>query len=103
MGIPGSPHRSVGADRVGEISADFIGTLTPETFDAARYRSAEVMLTRRERQIARLVAEGYSNQKVATQLVLSVRTVESHLHRVMRKTGVSNRRALAAYITESQH
>ncbi|MEW2634477.1 AAA family ATPase [Streptomyces sp. NPDC048389] len=53
------------------------------------------LLTSREREIAELVAEGLTNQAVASRLCLSPRTVESHVARVYRKTGVPSRAALA--------
>ncbi|MEV0276764.1 AAA family ATPase [Streptomyces sp. NPDC050610] len=53
-------------------------------------------LTPREREISELVAEGLTNQAVAGRLCLSTRTVESHVARVYRKTGVPSRAALAA-------
>ncbi|WP_236719228.1 helix-turn-helix transcriptional regulator [Wenjunlia vitaminophila] len=55
-------------------------------------------LTPRERQISELIAEGLSNQAVASRLCLSTRTVESHVARVYRKTGVPSRAALASLI-----
>ncbi len=56
-------------------------------------------LTPREREIAALVAEGLTNQAVADRLCLSTRTVESHVGRVYRKTGVTSRAALASLVT----
>jgi DNA-binding NarL/FixJ family response regulator len=53
-----------------------------------------VELTSREAQIATLAARGLSNQEIADQLVLSVRTVETYVYRAMQKRGVSNRREL---------
>ncbi|MFE7117611.1 helix-turn-helix transcriptional regulator, partial [Streptomyces sp. NPDC057654] len=55
-------------------------------------------LTPREREISGLVADGLTNQAVAERLCLSTRTVESHVARVYRKTGVPSRAALAALI-----
>ncbi len=55
-------------------------------------------LTSREREIAELVAEGLTNQAVASRLCLSPRTVESHIARVYRKTGVPSRAALATLV-----
>jgi DNA-binding CsgD family transcriptional regulator/DNA replicative helicase MCM subunit Mcm2 (Cdc46/Mcm family) len=51
-------------------------------------------LTARERQLIELAARGLSNTEIAAQLVLSVRTVESHLYRAMRKLGINSRHQL---------
>jgi DNA-binding NarL/FixJ family response regulator len=56
-------------------------------------------LTRRQREIASLVADGRANAEIAAQLHVSVRTVETHLRTIYRKVGVANRRELAAVIT----
>ena len=53
-----------------------------------------VQLTPREAQIAALAARGMSNQGIAEQLVLSVRSVETYIYRAMQKRGVTNRRDL---------
>jgi len=60
---------------------------------AAGLRSAAegAELTAREDEIARLAALGMTNQDIARRLLISVRTVENHLHRVFRKLGVDNR------------
>jgi ATP/maltotriose-dependent transcriptional regulator MalT len=51
-------------------------------------------LTAQEAQIARLAREGYSNPQIASQLFLSSRTVEWHLHKVFAKLGIKSRREL---------
>lgn len=56
-------------------------------------------LTPQELSVARLVASGLTNQQVASELMLSVRTVESHLTRVYAKLGVSSRGQLAVRLT----
>jgi DNA-binding NarL/FixJ family response regulator len=53
-----------------------------------------VELTRREGQLIELAREGLSNVEIADRLVLSVRTVETHLYRGMQKLGISDRRDL---------
>ena len=54
-----------------------------------------VGVTDRERDVLVLVAGHLTNQEIADRLSLSVRTVESHVSSVIRKLGVSDRRALA--------
>lgn len=82
-----------------ELERDaYIADLPVRTYDATRFFATAINLTEREREISRLVASGLSNPQIAARLVLSVRTVESHLHRIMRKTSVSNRAELASLI-----
>lgn len=55
-------------------------------------------LTRREREIAELVASGLTNREIAGRLFLSVRTVETHVDRAMGKLGFHTRTQLAAWV-----
>jgi DNA-binding NarL/FixJ family response regulator len=52
-------------------------------------------LTRRELEIARMAAQGMSDRDIAAALVVSIRTVESHLAAAYRKLGIGSRRGLA--------
>ncbi|WP_341394243.1 LuxR C-terminal-related transcriptional regulator [Arthrobacter sp. G119Y2] len=52
------------------------------------------LLTRRERDIAALVMQGYRNAEIAERLFLSVRTVEGHIYRTFEKLGISRREDL---------
>jgi predicted ATPase/DNA-binding NarL/FixJ family response regulator len=54
-------------------------------------------LTRRERQIAGLVAEGLTNREIAERLSISERTADSHLQHVMGKLGFKSRAQVAAW------
>jgi two-component system, NarL family, response regulator NreC len=57
-------------------------------------------LTKREAEILGLLALGYTNPEIAEQLVLSVRTVETHRANIQRKTGAATRAELTAYAVE---
>jgi DNA-binding CsgD family transcriptional regulator len=70
------------------------GGVTPRPGAAAGRTS----LTARERQVADLAARGLSSAAIADELVLSVRTVESHLYRAYAKLGVNQRADLAAVL-----
>ena len=55
-------------------------------------------LSRREREVMGLVAEGLINKEVGQRLNLSEGTVKIHLHNIYQKTGLGNRTALAALL-----
>jgi DNA-binding CsgD family transcriptional regulator len=66
------------------------------TGEIVRKRTAGTasQLTEQETRIARLAGEGQTNPEIGTQLFLSPRTVEYHLHKIFRKLGLSSRREL---------
>jgi DNA-binding NarL/FixJ family response regulator len=71
-----------------ECAVERIPALTVQELDAPD-------LTTREREVAALAARDYPNAEIADALVLSVRTVETHLYRAMSKLGVTRRSELA--------
>ena len=54
-------------------------------------------LTPRELEVLRLLARGYTYREIAEELVISVKTVETHASNVLRKTQQSNRNALTRW------
>jgi DNA-binding CsgD family transcriptional regulator len=56
-------------------------------------------LSRRQREVALLAAQGATNVEVARALSVSVRTVESHLYAVFAKLGLTAREELSAALT----
>ena len=54
-------------------------------------------LTQREREVLRYIARGYTYKEVASELHLSVKTVETHVSAVLRKLQLSNRRELTRW------
>jgi predicted ATPase/DNA-binding SARP family transcriptional activator/DNA-binding CsgD family transcriptional regulator len=63
---------------------------------------ASSALTRREREVAVLVAQGLTNRQIATDLSISEHTVATHVGKIMRKLGLSSRSQLAAWVAEQQ-
>jgi two-component system nitrate/nitrite response regulator NarL len=59
----------------------------------------DALLTSREQQIARCVAEGLQNKEIASRIGLSVHTVKNYLFRIFDKLGVSNRAELIFFLS----
>lgn len=68
----------------------------PDDIDAARILSAELSLTQRQAQVVHWVAEGKSNDEIATILGCSINTVKMHLKDIFQRLGVPNRAAATA-------
>jgi two-component system response regulator NreC len=70
--------------------------------DVTRGRQeADDGLTDREREVLKLVALGHTNPEIASQLYLSVRTVESHRTHIQQKLRMTNRAELVRYALDS--
>lgn len=86
----------------------FVADCLPQTPDAPQQSRAQASdklplyasLTRREKQVLRLVSQGESNKVIAAQLGITEHTVKLHLHNVSGKIGVSNRTAAAHFYFE---
>ena len=66
----------------------------------SRRMAADLRLTEREAEVLRLVAKGLTARQIAARLVLSHRTVESHVQNTLRKLHLHNRVELARYAIE---
>jgi DNA-binding NarL/FixJ family response regulator len=58
-------------------------------------------LTEREREIAILIAQGKSNQEIADGLIVSKRTIETHVGNIMFKLGCTSRTQIAVWAVET--
>lgn len=70
-----------------------------------RYRGlglldSNVLMTRREQEVADLVAGGLSNKDIAVRPVIARRTAEGHVERILQKLGFSSRAQIATWIAE---
>ncbi len=72
-----------------QVLFDFVATQTAELPNIQR--RAQWGLTRREQQLIPLIGRGLSNKEIANHLNLSEQTVKNHIHRILRKVGVSDR------------
>ncbi|MGW4771861.1 protein kinase domain-containing protein [Nocardia sp. NPDC004278] len=68
--------------------------------EAAPVRAPAGNLTKRERQVADLVARGLTNKAIAAQLVISQRTAEGHVEHILTKLGFTSRTQIAAWAAE---
>jgi predicted ATPase/DNA-binding CsgD family transcriptional regulator len=68
--------------------------------DTAASGAAVKSLTRREKEIAELVADGLGNREIAERLYLSKRTVDSHLEHIFTKLGFTSRTQVTAWVRE---
>jgi len=66
----------------------------------ARAAAAADPLSDREREVLKLLALGHTNQEIAKQLYISVRTAETHRAHIMRKLGLDTRAELVRYAIE---
>jgi DNA-binding NarL/FixJ family response regulator len=64
--------------------------LLRESITGQRRSMFEIPLTKREKEILKLVADEHSNQQIADQLFISLRTVETHRLNITQKLGVKN-------------
>ena len=107
-GLPpakGAPHRGCPADWV--VDGQFTGSgleavtaLFSEQGAGAEDTSPLALLTRTERTVATLVAQGLTNRQIAEQLFVSPRTVDAHLAHIFRKLDISSRARLAALMVD---
>ena len=86
---------SLSAARARSLAAFCEGASTPSLL----LLGDDDRLTRREREIANLAAQGMSSPEIARHLVVSVRTVDNHLQRAYTKLGISKRSELQARLT----
>ena len=94
---------SLGADVVPQ---SLTGTLLSHIADQAISRKGStalqaVRMTKRERQITDLIAEGMSNKEIATRLNIALYTVKSHVHNILEKLALHTRLQIAAHAHRS--
>lgn len=82
-------------------SADEVRTAAAEPVTALPAQGPLAWLTRREREVATLLLRGLSNRHIAEELVISERTAETHVCRILSKLGLDSRAQIAAWIIDN--
>ena len=93
--------RSV-AEGADVVPPSLTGTLLSHIVDQAVMRSTAAVLeavrmTKREQEIANLIAEGLSNKEIAQRLNIATYTVKSHVHNILEKLALHTRLQIAAH------
>ncbi|CCK30268.1 regulator [Streptomyces davaonensis JCM 4913] len=94
----GRAYRRGGALARNDVIAYALGELRRPTSGTATAPDTRP-LTRREAEVAALVARGLTNRQIAESLVIAQRTAEGHVERILVKLGFSKRSQLAAWFT----
>ena len=71
-----------------------------KTREALRPKTEDIRLSKRELEVAQLVAQGLTSQEVATELGISPRAVTTHLSKIYERLGLPGRAALARYVVQ---
>lgn len=106
-----SPEVAIDAARHARTELEALGALRDADAAAALMRSlgakgragprATGLLSRRETDVLRLLADGLSNREIAERLFISPKTAEHHVSRIYSKVGLSTRAEAAAYATRN--
>jgi DNA-binding CsgD family transcriptional regulator len=85
--------------------AELVQDLTRDTADRARRAAVDELislLTPRQREVAALVAAGFTNRQIAERLILAEGTVARHVENILGRLGAENRARVAAWIAEAR-
>ena len=84
-----------------KVAAALLDRLSKLSFFFTRVESnllEKKMLTNRELEVLEYIYQGFTNQEIASQLVLEVGTVKNHIHNILKKLNVSSRKEAATYL-----
>jgi non-specific serine/threonine protein kinase len=89
-----APGQSISGEQLRALTAD-------DTTKGGTGTGRPGRLSRREQQVAVFVAQGWTNQAVADALVVSRRTVDSHLSHILDKLGLTTRAQVAVWVAQN--
>lgn len=75
--------------------------VSPNVGKAGSGSSEAVNITEREMEVLKLIVDEYTNQEIADQLFISIRTVDAHRRNLLQKTGAKNTAGLVKYAIQN--
>ena len=101
--------KALGQKRIDDLIAKRAGLTKDAALDLAlqsptapvRSTAEKSLLTKREREIAALISQGLSNKAVAESLVISPRTVDGHVERILAKLDFTSRTQIASWVASN--
>jgi DNA-binding CsgD family transcriptional regulator len=91
----------LGAERRADIARGLLRQLGVRPVRSRPPRAPGESLRGREREVAKLAAAGMTNQEIADRLIISVRTVTSHLDHIYSRLGIGSRAQLARFLEQT--
>ncbi len=91
----------VAKDVIDELARLRVATDQGGSPEHAKHFDGSEALSKRDRDVLRLVAQGKSNEQIASELFLSLGTVKNHISTIMGKLGLENRVQLAVYAVKA--
>lgn len=83
------------------MTEHYINSVTDSRAEKTQVKSASVHLTKREKEILNLIADGLTSQEIAESLYISPRTVETHRANLLQKLDIKNTAGLVRYAVEN--
>lgn len=84
-----------------EVTSTILNDFVGKKIQPKKRLTYNVPLTEREKEVLQLIVKEYSNQEIADELFISIRTVEGHKHNLIEKTGAKNVAGLVLYAVEN--
>jgi DNA-binding NarL/FixJ family response regulator len=97
-GIYGYGTHETSVDQMVGIIERAAADSRPDATETPPSETAWELLTRREREILTMVAEGQTNKEIARRLQIELPTVKSHMHNILEKLNVGSRTEAAALV-----
>jgi DNA-binding NarL/FixJ family response regulator len=81
-----------------ELGRTLLDSISGSSGEAGSQTNGQQRLTRREAEVASLIAQGRTNRQIAEELVIALRTADTHVERILGKLGFTSRAQVAAWV-----